>query len=209
MDKNKILDYHLVKKKIRRISLQIIESNSIDDEIIIAGIENNGYIIAKKICNEIKKISDKKIQLCGIKIDKKNPRKEITVSLVEEQYKNKSVVIVDDVLNSGSTLMYAVKYFLDTKLKKLKTAVLVDRNHKKYPIKADYKGLSLSTSIQNHVEVSINDNEINRFLVSKKNLELLWNICQIPDFEKLFNDNYLLLLKEIHLIFLKLRIYYL
>ena len=165
MDKNKILDYHLVKKKIRRISLQIIESNSIDDEIIIAGIENNGYIIAKNICNEIKKISDKKIQLCSVKIDKKNPRKEITVSLVEEQYENKSVVIVDDVLNSGSTLMYAVKYFLDTKLKKLKTAVLVDRNHKKYPIKADYKGLSLSTSIQNHVEVSINDNEINAYLV--------------------------------------------
>ena len=165
MDKNKILDYHLVKKKIIRISLQIIEANSIDDEIIIAGIENNGYIIAKKICDEIKKISDKKIQLCSVKIDKKNPRKEINVSLVEEQYENKSVVIVDDVLNSGSTLMYAVKYFLDTKLKKLKTAVLVDRNHKKYPIKADYKGLSLSTSIQNHVEVSINDNEINAYLV--------------------------------------------
>ena len=71
MDKNKILDYHLVKKKIRRISLQIIESNSIDDEIIIAGIENNGYLIAKKIYNEIKKISDKKIQLCSVKIDKK------------------------------------------------------------------------------------------------------------------------------------------
>ena len=165
MDKNKILDYHLVKKKIRRISLQIIETNSIDDEIIIAGIENNGYVIAKKICNEIKKISDKKIQLCSIKIDKKNPRKEIIVSLVEEKYKNKSVVIVDDVLNSGSTLMYAVKYFLNTKLKKLKTAVLVDRNHKKYPIKADYKGLSLSTSIQNHVEVSIDENEINTYLV--------------------------------------------
>ena len=79
--------------------------------------------------------------------------------------RDRSVVIVDDVLNSGSTLMYAVKYFLDTKLKKLKTAVLVDRNHKKYPIKADYKGLSLSTSIQNHVEVSINDNEINAYLV--------------------------------------------
>ena len=165
MDKNKILDFKLIKKKIIRISLQIIEANPNDDEIIVAGIENNGYIIAKKICDEIKKISDKKIQLCSIKIDKKNPRKEITASIAEEQYKNKSVVIVDDVLNSGSTLMYAVKYFLDTKLKKLKTAVLVDRNHKKYPIKADYKGLSLSTSIQNHVEVSIDDNEINAYLV--------------------------------------------
>ena len=165
MDKNKILDYQLLKKKIVRISLQIIEANSTDDEIIIAGIENNGFIIAQKICDELKKISEKKIHLCSIKIDKKNPRKEITVSLVDEEYKNKSVIIVDDVLNSGATLMYAAKYFLDTKLKKLKTAVLVDRNHKKYPIKADYKGLSLSTSIQNHVEVSIDDNEINAYLV--------------------------------------------
>ena len=165
MDKNKILDYQLIKKKIVRISLQIIEANSTDDEIIIAGIENNGFIIAQKICDELKKISEKKIHLCSIKIDKKNPRKEITVSLVDEEYKNKSVIIVDDVLNSGATLMYAAKYFLDTKLKKLKTAVLVDRNHKKYPIKADYKGLSLSTSIQNHVEVLINDNEINAYLV--------------------------------------------
>jgi len=165
MDKNKILDYQLIKKKIVRISLQIIEANSTDDEIIIAGIENNGFIIAQKICDELKKISEKKIHLCSIKIDKKNPRKEITVSLVDEEYKNKSVIIVDDVLNSGATLMYAAKYFLDTKLKKLKTAVLVDRNHKKYPIKADYKGLSLSTSIQNHVEVSIDDNEINAYLV--------------------------------------------
>ena len=165
MVKKKILDYTQIKKKIERISLQIIESNIDEDEIIIAGIEKNGYLIAEKISDEIKKFSEKKIQLCNVKIDKKNPRKEITLSLVEEQYANMSVVIVDDVLNSGSTLMYAVKYFLDTKLKKLKTAVLVDRNHKKYPIKADYKGLSLSTSIQNHVEVSIDDNEIKAYLV--------------------------------------------
>ena len=165
MVKKTILDSTQIKKKIGRISLQIIESNIDEDEIIIAGIEKNGYLIAEKISDEIKKFSEKKIQLCNVKIDKKNPRKEITLSLVEEQYANMSVVIVDDVLNSGSTLMYAVKYFLDTKLKKLKTAVLVDRNHKKYPIKADYKGLSLSTSIQNHVEVSIDDNEIKAYLV--------------------------------------------
>ena len=165
MAKKKILDYTQIKKKIGRISLQIIESNIDEDEIIIAGIEKNVYLIAEKISDEIKKFSEKKIQLCNVKIDKKNPRKKITLSLDEEQYANMSVVIVDDVLNSGSTLMYAVKYFLDTKLKKLKTAVLVDRSHKKYPIKADYKGLSLSTSIQNHVEVSIDDNEIKAYLV--------------------------------------------
>jgi len=165
MDKKKILNYQQVKKKIRRISLQIVESNISENEIIIAGIESNGYNIAKAIFDEIKKISNITIQLCRVIIDKKNPRKEIIISLEKKQYENKSIVIVDDVLNSGSTLMYAVKYFLDTKLKKLKTAVLVDRNHKKFPVKADFKGLSLSTSIQNHVKVSIDENEINAYLV--------------------------------------------
>ena len=151
MDKKKILDYQSIKKKIRRISLQILESNIDQDEIIIAGIDLNGFIIAKKISQEISKISEINIKLCKVKIDKKNPLNDISTSLNFEDYQNKSLVIIDDVLNSGATLMYSVKYFLNTKIKSLKTAVLVDRNHKKYPIKADFNGLSLSTSIQSKV----------------------------------------------------------
>ena len=165
MDKKKILDYQSIKKKIRRISLQIIESNIDQDEIIIAGIDVNGFVIAKKISQEISKISEINIKLCKVKIDKKNPLNDISTSLNFEDYQNKSLVIIDDVLNSGATLMYSVKYFLNTKIKSLKTAVLVDRNHKKYPIKADFKGLSLSTSIQSKVEVVIDEKKIEAFLV--------------------------------------------
>ena len=165
MDKKKILDYQSIKKKIRRISLQILESNIDQDEIIIAGIDVNGFIIAKKISQEIRKISDINIKLCKVKIDKKNPLNDISTSLSFEDYQNKSLVVIDDVLNSGATLMYSVKYFLNTKIKSLKTAVLVDRNHKKYPIKADFKGLSLSTSIQSKVEVVIDEKKIEAFLV--------------------------------------------
>ena len=165
MDKKKILDNNLVKKKIIRISLQIIESNIDEKEIIIAGIEKKGFIFAKKISNEIKKKSNIDTKLCRISLNKKNPMDKIFISLKTNEYENKSVVIVDDVLNSGSTLIYAVKFFLNTKLKKLKTAVLVDRNHKKYPVKADFKGLSLSSSVQNHVEVDINEKEINAYLI--------------------------------------------
>ena len=96
---------------------------------------------------------------------KKNPLNDISTSLNFEDYQNKSLVVIDDVLNSGATLMYSVKYFLNTKIKSLKTAVLVDRNHKKYPIKADFKGLSLSTSIQSKVEVVIDEKKIEAFLV--------------------------------------------
>jgi len=165
MDKKKILDYQSIKKKIRRISLQILESNIDQDEIIIAGIDLNGFIIAKKISQEISKISEINIKLCKVKIDKKNPLNDISTSLNFEDYQNKSIVVIDDVLNSGATLMYSVKYFLKTKIKSLKTAVLVDRNHKKYPIKADFKGLSLSTSIQSKVEVVIDEKKIEAFLV--------------------------------------------
>ena len=165
MDKKKILDYQSIKKKIRRISLQIIESNIDQDEIIIAGIYVNGFIIAKKISQEIRKISDINIKLCNVKIDKKNPLNDISTSLNFDDYQNKNIVVIDDVLNSGATLMYSVKYFLNTEIKGLKTAVLVDRNHKKYPIKADFKGLSLSTSIQSKVEVVIDEKKIEAFLL--------------------------------------------
>ena len=165
MDKKKILNNLQIKKKIKRISLQIIESNNSEEEIIIGGIEKNGFIISKKISDEIKNNSDIKVKLCKIIIDKKNPRKQISTSLKLEDYQNKSMVLIDDVLNSGSTLIYAVKHFLDTDIKKIKTAVLVDRNHKKFPIKADFKGLSLSTSIQNHVEVIFDQNKIEGFLI--------------------------------------------
>ena len=90
-------------------------------------------------------------------IDKLKPNAPITTSLSQKEYENKGLVLVDDVLNSGTTLVYGVKHFLEVPLSKFKTAVLVDRNHKKYPVKADFKGLSLSTSLREHVQVVFND----------------------------------------------------
>ena len=91
--------------------------------------------------------------MCEVYINKQNVNTPITTSLSIDQYKNKGLVLVDDVLNSGTTLIYGVKHFLEVPLKKLKTAVLIDRNHKKYPVKADFKGISLSTSLKEHVQV--------------------------------------------------------
>ena len=165
MDQKKILTNSQIKRKIKRISLQIIESNVEEKEVILAGIEQNGFHLAKELNKMIIELSKINIKLCSLKIDKKNPLNNISTSLNSSEYKNKSIVVVDDVLNSGSTLMYAVKHFLDTELRQLKTAVLVDRNHKKYPIKADFKGVSLSTSIQNHVKVQFDKNSIEAFLL--------------------------------------------
>ncbi|MFE3869533.1 phosphoribosyltransferase family protein [Flavobacterium sp. LS2P90] len=153
MNKNIILTNQEIEHKIKRIAYQIYETFVGEEEIVIAGIANNGFIFAKKIAQALETISSLKVSLCEVQINKQNPELPIHTSLSKEQYSNKGLILVDDVLNSGTTLIYAVRHFIDVPLKKFKTAVLVDRNHKKYPVKADFKGISLSTSLLEHVQV--------------------------------------------------------
>ncbi len=137
----------------RRIAYQILESNDNNGEIIIAGINQNGALLAKNLCVILHQVSENKITFAKLNLDKDNPRNKITISIPLEDCKNKTVVVVDDVLNTGSTLLYAVNHFLAIPLQQIRTVVLVNRNHKKFPIKADFKGISLSTSIKEHIEV--------------------------------------------------------
>lgn len=148
-----ILSDEDISIKIKRISLQILETCLEDKVIIIAGIYKNGALLAERISAQLKQLTDTEIVLATVTLDKKNPLDSVQVSIEPSLYKNKSVILVDDVLNTGSTLIFAAKHFLDVPLKQFKTAVLVDRNHKKYPIKADFKGISLSTSLNERVEV--------------------------------------------------------
>lgn len=152
---NKILTHEQIQYKVKRIAYQIYEANVEEKELIIAGIDGGGLKFAKKISAVLEDITKAKIILCTVKMNKDNPLDGgVRTSLEEKMYKNKSVVLIDDVLNSGTTLIYGVHHFLKTPLKQLKTAVLVNRNHKKYPIKADFKGLSLSTSLNEHIKVT-------------------------------------------------------
>lgn len=162
--KNIILTQQEIDHKTRRIAYQIYETFPDETEVVLAGIASNGYLFAKKLAAAVEKISDIKVTLCEVLIDKDKPLEAVKTSLTAEQYSNKSLVLVDDVLNSGTTLIYGVKHFLEVPLKKFKTAVLVDRNHKQYPVKADFKGLSLSTSMKERVEVVLGENEQYAFL---------------------------------------------
>ena len=148
-----ILTHEKIEHKTRRIAYQILESNVNESEIILAGIAGNGFTFAQKIKDQLTAICEANIVLCEVRIDKKNPLNEVTTSINRDDYTNKSIVLVDDVLNSGTTLIYGIRHFLDVPLKQFKTAVLVNRNHKRYPVKADYKGISLSTSLNEHVQV--------------------------------------------------------
>lgn len=152
-----ILNEQQINQKIKRIAFQILENNTHEDQIFIAGIADNGYIFAQKLKIELEINSKKKINLCKVNIDKEKPLDSISTSISIDLLADQSVVLVDDVLNSGKTLIYSVRHFLQVPLKKIKTAVLVNRNHKNYPVKSDFKGISLSTSIEEHVEVSFNN----------------------------------------------------
>lgn len=161
MNKSKILDSHAISQKIRRLSWQIYEDNLKESEIIIVGIAGRGEILANKLSKIITNISSIKIKVGTLHINKDNPYNDkINIDLNDSEYTNKVVVLADDVLNSGKTLMYASKYFLTTPMIRLSTVVLVERMHSRFPIKADYVGLSLATTLQEYITVSLDsDNQ--------------------------------------------------
>ena len=156
---NKILNQDKIDKIIKRIAFQIHENNQNESEIFLIGIHKNGYILSKLIQKELKTISNSKINLCCLKINKKNTFKNIEFDFDLVQIKNKSIVLIDDVFNSGKTLIYGVKYLLEIPLSNFNTAVLIDRNHKNFPIKIDFKGISLSTSVKENVNVVFDKNK--------------------------------------------------
>jgi pyrimidine operon attenuation protein/uracil phosphoribosyltransferase len=162
--KNKILNTNQIKKIVKRIAYQIHENNLEYPEIILIGVHKNGYTLAEKINKELKQISKSNIELVSIKINKKNPLEEIELDCKKEYLKNKVIVLVDDVLHTGKTLIYCVKHLLEITPKNFNTVVLIDRNHKKFPIKVDFKGISLSTFISDHVEVVFEDNNSYAFI---------------------------------------------
>ncbi len=153
-----ILDKSQIKRKIRRLAIQIMEQNYGDEEIILAGINNNGYFFAELLRKELKKISDSQIRLTRITLNPARPvDNPISIEMDVKELKNKTVIVVDDVANTGRTLFYAIEPLLQTLPRKVEMAVLVDRTHKAFPLRADYVGTSLATTLQENIIVHIRD----------------------------------------------------
>mgnify|MGYP001262539041 CR=1 FL=1 len=154
LKRTRILDKNQLKQKVNRLAWQIYERNHEESEIVVVGIQKRGVELAKRISKVIRSISNINIIEANIKLDKDNPfDSDVVFSLLSIDIENKVVILVDDVLNSGKTLMYASSEFLTVPLIKLSTLVLVNRNHNIYPIKADYEGMSFSTTLQDHINV--------------------------------------------------------
>lgn len=161
-----VLNEQQVALKIKRIAWEILERHASEDKLVMVGISKSGFWLATQVQKELLAVSDLEIDLVEMKINKKDPLDNaIELSMPLQAFDYANVVLIDDVLNSGKVLMYGIRHLLTQPLKKLTTAVLVDRNHKLFPVKADVKGLSLSTSMNEHVAVKINKNSAEVFLL--------------------------------------------
>lgn len=163
---NKILNQLQIDQKITRIAHEIIENTTDVDSIFIAGICGNGVLIANKVGEIIKQNSNLTCTIFEINLDKENPLSaEISSSIDIQLIKNAYVILIDDVVNSGKTMQYALTKILEQNTKNIKTVALVDRTHRRFPIKCDFVGLTLSTTLQNRVEIELSDKESYAYLV--------------------------------------------
>lgn len=157
-EKKYILDQLTAEKKMRRMALEILENNADEKEIILAGIKDNGSSVAKFIRQVLINESSINVKIIDITLDKRKP---VDVDLSETlDFNNKVIVVIDDVANSGKTLLYAMKPFLDFHPKSIQALVLVARSHNSFPVLPDYIGVSLATTLQEHIFVEVDDGKV-------------------------------------------------
>lgn len=160
-----ILNHQQIQQKIIRLGHQILENCFEEERIFIGGIVGNGTVIAQQLADIIRANSAIEVICFEISVNKDEPWSEkIQLSIDEKNLKKGYIILVDDVINSGKTMQYALMKFLEQATKAIKTVALVDRQHRRYPIKTDFAGLGLSTTLKNHVEVDLNDTDSKAYL---------------------------------------------
>lgn len=159
-----ILNHKQISHKLTRLAWQVYENNMDEAVIWIAGIDQRGMYIANRIANELAKISEQKIQIMQIKLDPSSLEPSYHSSDSMDNLNNETIILVDDVLNTGKTLMMAMMPLVSKKVRKIQVAVLASRSHRMYPIRADFVGISMATTLQEHLNFD-NSNEADLKLI--------------------------------------------
>ncbi|NUQ22830.1 MAG: phosphoribosyltransferase [Saprospiraceae bacterium] len=151
-----LLNHRQVIQKIKRLAIEILENNDGEQELIFAGINNNGYVFAEILVQELRPLAKMPLKLTRIRLNPAQPlHSPIQLELPVAEFEGKTIIIVDDVANTGRTIFYACKPLMEVLPRKVEVVVLVDRKHKSFPIKVDYVGLSLATTLQEDIDVQI------------------------------------------------------
>ncbi|MEP7236835.1 MAG: phosphoribosyltransferase family protein [Ferruginibacter sp.] len=157
-NRKQILTAEVANKKLRRMALQLVEGNYNATQLVLIGIKAHGSVIAEKIRQHLKEVFTGEVIVLELTMDKKNP---LTVSLNDTMdFNDKTIVLIDDVANSGRTMLYALKPLLKQLPKKIQTLALVERTHKSFPVDVDYVGFSVSTTADEHISVEVEEGEV-------------------------------------------------
>lgn len=161
MDSTKpiILTRQKIRQKLERMAYEIYEGNFNEPVIVLAGINQKGLFVANQLANRLRNISPITIEIVPVKLDPRTPNREPMEVDIDSNINGKVVIIVDDVANTGRTLLYAMKPFLQFLPSRIEAAVLVDREHKRFPVHCTYVGMSLSTTLHEHIQVEIDKEE--------------------------------------------------
>jgi len=162
-----ILSAEQIDRKVERIAYEVYENNFAEKELVVAGIYDRGYEVARQLVQVLERIANfETVTLVKISLDKQNPlESQVQFDCQPSQLKNKAILLVDDVLNTGKTLIFGMKPLLDIPLQKLEIAVLVNRSHKLFPVSVQYTGYELATTINEHIEVQLSGPEKGAYLL--------------------------------------------
>lgn len=156
--RKQILTSEVAAKKLRRMALQVVEQNYTEIQLVLIGIKNNGTVIAEKISQYIKEVFTGEVLVLELSMDKKHP---LEISLNSDMdFNDKTIVLIDDVANSGRTMLYALKPLLQQLPKKIQTLALVERTHKSFPVDVDYVGFSVSTTADENIKVEVENGDV-------------------------------------------------
>jgi pyrimidine operon attenuation protein/uracil phosphoribosyltransferase len=158
VEKKYILNQAVAEQKMRRMALEIMENNQDEKELILAGIRESGSVVARNIQRLIAEIADVKTELLTITLDKRMPEEILLSKSID--FNNKVIIVIDDVANSGKTLLYSLKPFLAYHPKKIQSLILVERSHNSFPVRSDYVGLSIATTLQEHIFVEVDGDTV-------------------------------------------------
>ncbi|MCC6816887.1 MAG: phosphoribosyltransferase [Saprospiraceae bacterium] len=155
-----ILNHQQIENKIRRIASEIYEAHAEAPELILVGINNKGFAISNLLCKLIQKMGHKNVNHCHLTLNPANPLdSNIVLDRELNNFKDVAVIVVDDVVNSGRTLFFALQPFTKVLTQKLEVCVLVERMHKAYPVSVDYVGMRLATTVKQNIEIVFEKNK--------------------------------------------------
>ena len=156
VEKSLVLDSKQINQKITRIAFEIYENNFKEKTLVFAGIDGQGYNLAQLLAQEVEQISEIKTAVVKVILDKQSTQLgDVSIDVSEKDLKKKVIILVDDVLNTGRTLAYGLKPFLQLEIRKLEVAVLVNRSHSLFPVLPTYTGYDLATTLNDHVQVTL------------------------------------------------------